>query len=155
MKAPAAAMLGVLVLISFVGLAIGLLISAGVRTQAAAAAALPVLLIPMVVLGGAMIRIEQMPAVVRPLTAAVPTRWGFEAAMLLEADHREREPSLMTVSDEQSPPDEESAVRCDMGNLHFPGSIRLGVLPSVLVLGVMLAALVMGIHVVLRARDVH
>ncbi len=76
--------LGILWLCSMAGLGMGLVLSAFVRTTEAAIALVPILLIPQVILGGAIMPIDKMNL---PTTAASHTmvsRWGFEGMMHVE-----------------------------------------------------------------------
>jgi ABC-type multidrug transport system ATPase subunit/ABC-type multidrug transport system permease subunit len=73
-----------------VGSGFGLVISAIVQSAEAAAAILPILLLPMIVLGGALVKLSDQPDFVRPLTALMPSRWGFEGLLHAEASARAR-----------------------------------------------------------------
>ncbi len=72
------------------GGAIGLFISATFRTVEAAAGILPLLLLPMIVLGGILVKLRDLPAATRPLAAAMPSRWAFEGLVLPEVKTREK-----------------------------------------------------------------
>ena len=72
------------------GGALGLVVSATLRTTEAATAILPVLLMPMIVLGGVLVPLPDLPAVTRPLAAVMPSRWAFEALVVPEAQARPR-----------------------------------------------------------------
>ncbi len=72
------------------GGAIGLFISATFRTVEAAAGILPLMLLPMIVLGGILVKLRDLPAPTRPLAAAMPSRWAFEGLVLPEAQTREQ-----------------------------------------------------------------
>ena len=67
------------------GGALGLLISATLRTTEAASGILPVLLLPMIVLGGILVPLADLPALTQPLAAAMPSRWAFEGLVVPEA----------------------------------------------------------------------
>lgn len=97
----------VLVMSSMVGTGLGLCISAFSRTTESAIALLPIVLLPIVALGGGMRPIYQIDAKYRWVTDAVPSRWAFEANMLLE-----------TVRDGWKRTDEEPAYEylADMGD---------------------------------------
>src|SRR5262249_32486667 len=79
------AMFGVLVLLSLVGVALGLMLSALARTSETAITILPIVLLAMVILAGAMHPVHKMPSLSRPLCHAVPLRWSFEGLLLLES----------------------------------------------------------------------
>lgn len=72
------------------GGALGLLISATLRTTEAASGILPVLLLPMIVLGGILVPLADLPALTQPLAAAMPSRWAFEGLVVPEAMLRPR-----------------------------------------------------------------
>lgn len=74
----------VLWICSLAGVATGLLLSALVRTSEAAIALVPILLIPQVVLGGAIMPIDRMDAVTSAASSAAFSRWGFEAVLQIE-----------------------------------------------------------------------
>jgi len=63
--------------------ALGLLVSSVARSQEAALAIVPVLLIPQMLLAGVLIGIDRGP-VVQALAAAMPTRWSVEALYEVE-----------------------------------------------------------------------
>lgn len=77
--------LGFLWLCSLAGLGMGLMLSALVRTTEAAIALVPILLIPQVILGGAIMPIDKMNQPTRLASEATITRWGFEG--LLHSEH--------------------------------------------------------------------
>ncbi|TDP73884.1 ABC transporter ATP-binding protein/permease [Bradymonas sediminis] len=78
--------LGVLWLCSLAGLGLGLMLSALVRTGEAAIALVPILLIPQVILGGAIMPVDRMNAPTELASKMAIARWGFEAA--LHVEHR-------------------------------------------------------------------
>jgi ABC-type multidrug transport system ATPase subunit len=69
---------------------LGLLISATLKTTEAASGILPVLLLPMIVLGGILVPLADLPAITRPLAALMPSRWAFEGLVVPEAARRPR-----------------------------------------------------------------
>ncbi len=73
-----------------VGGAIGLVVSATLRTSEAATAILPVLLMPMIVLGGVLVPLADLPRFTQPLAAVMPSRWAFEGMVVPEAGFRPR-----------------------------------------------------------------
>jgi ABC-type multidrug transport system ATPase subunit/pSer/pThr/pTyr-binding forkhead associated (FHA) protein/ABC-type multidrug transport system permease subunit len=105
---------GLLVLAASVGVAIGLVVSALARSVEAAAATLPILLLPMVVLGGALLPLPELPPAATFVADALPSRWAFEGLMINEAEAR---PVLFrpTSSDE-------GAVVVDLAEPYFPRS---------------------------------
>jgi ABC-type multidrug transport system ATPase subunit/pSer/pThr/pTyr-binding forkhead associated (FHA) protein len=74
----------VLVTSCMVGTGLGLCISAFSRTTESAIALLPIVLLPIVALGGGMRPIYQIAAKYSWVTDAVPSRWAFEANILGE-----------------------------------------------------------------------
>ena len=76
---------GVLILSSLVGAALGLAISARSSTTETAIALLPVVLLPIITLGGGIRAIYKMPIPARIMSYAVPSRWAFERNLVDEA----------------------------------------------------------------------
>jgi len=74
----------VLIICAMVGTGLGLCISAFSKTTESAIALLPIVLLPIIALGGGMRPIYQIDEKYRWVTDAVPSRWGFEANMLHE-----------------------------------------------------------------------
>jgi ABC-type multidrug transport system ATPase subunit/pSer/pThr/pTyr-binding forkhead associated (FHA) protein len=74
----------VLIICAMVGTGLGLCISAFSKTTESAIALLPIVLLPIIALGGGMRPIYQIDQKYRWVTDAVPSRWGFEANMLHE-----------------------------------------------------------------------
>jgi ABC-type multidrug transport system ATPase subunit/pSer/pThr/pTyr-binding forkhead associated (FHA) protein len=72
------------------GGALGLVVSATLRTTESATAILPVLLMPMIVLGGVLVPLSDLPKITQPLAAAMPSRWAFEGMVVPEAIARPR-----------------------------------------------------------------
>ncbi len=69
---------------------IGLVVSSTIRTAEAATALLPVILMPMIVLGGVLVPLADLPEFTRPLAAVMPSRWAFEGLVVPEALARPR-----------------------------------------------------------------
>lgn len=76
----------ILFMVSCTATAMGLLVSGAVTTEAAAMALVPLVLIPQVVLGGMAPRLNEMNELLKPFAAVMISRWGFEAALLVESD---------------------------------------------------------------------
>jgi hypothetical protein len=152
-------MFGVLVLAAGVGVALGLLASALARTSEVAIALLPVILLPMVLLGGALFPKHEMTLPV--LSEIMPTRWAYEGALLLEAARRPRwsappvavPPGGGAVS--APAPYPMPGAGEDMAESHFLQTDRGSVVQSMLVLSGMLVTCVIGILGILKRRDVH
>jgi len=75
----------VLLLSSLIGVSIGLGISSHFRTTDSALAMLPLVLLPMIVLGGGLQPIFTMNAASQAVSLAIPSRWGYEANLLAES----------------------------------------------------------------------
>jgi ABC-type multidrug transport system ATPase subunit/pSer/pThr/pTyr-binding forkhead associated (FHA) protein len=76
---------GILLASSLVGAALGLAISARSATTETAIALLPVVLLPVITLGGGIRAVYKMPVPARALSYVVPSRWAFERNMIDEA----------------------------------------------------------------------
>lgn len=151
LKGPWVLMFGLLLLAALVGVGLGLAVSALARTSEVAIALLPLILIPMVILGGVMQPVHQMNPVVRWVSNLMASRWAFEGILLLESDARPRFASTPPI-----PGVEEAGPEEDMAQVYFPeGRQRRSVGVSLAILGIMLAGLFASIQMVLRARDVH
>jgi hypothetical protein len=74
----------ILLLTSLVGLGMGLTLSALVRSQQAAVALVPLMLIPQIILGGVIMPVHDMGPATRLLASLTATRWGFEGALHAE-----------------------------------------------------------------------
>jgi ABC-type multidrug transport system ATPase subunit/pSer/pThr/pTyr-binding forkhead associated (FHA) protein len=74
-----------LIVSSLVGAALGLAISARSSTTETAIALLPVVLLPVITLGGGIRSIYKMPGPARVMSYVAPSRWAFERTMLDEA----------------------------------------------------------------------
>lgn len=160
--------LGVLVLAGLVGMAIGLLLSARAPSSEVAISLVPLILLPMVILGGILKPPHQMAEPMRLLTQTMPSRWAFEALVVGEAGERPRvtlatapgaspAPSSSTIS---SAPGSSAAAQPtgeaqDLAQRYFPEADRASPQLPILVLGSLLLALVVAILEVLRSRDVH
>src|SRR5262249_30021057 len=149
LRGPASTQLGLLLLAALVGAAVGLAISAAARSSEAAIALLPVVLIPMVLLGGAVQPRHQMGEASQALAQAAPTRWAFEGLLVSEAAAR---PTFRPPA----PPGAPRPDRRDVAEAFFPAGAERGSAPaSAAVLGGMLAGGVLLVAGVLRRRDVH
>jgi len=75
----------VLLIASMIGAGLGLCISAMSKTNESAIAMLPVVLLPIIALGGGMRSIYELPEAGRVVSTIIPSRWAFEANLLQEA----------------------------------------------------------------------
>jgi len=93
LASPAQQVLLVLWLCSLCGTGLGLCVSASFPTTEGAIAFLPLAILPMIVLGGGMMTLNEMRG--SPLRKiadwAVPTRWAFEANLVSESDARRKD----------------------------------------------------------------
>jgi hypothetical protein len=87
----------VLLASSTIGAGMGLCVSALARTNEAAIALLPVILLPIIALGGGMRPIYQMPKAGQIVSKAIPSRWAFEADLLEEARAKEWKPTAQAI----------------------------------------------------------
>jgi hypothetical protein len=78
----------VLVLASAVGTSLGLAISARSSSTESAIALLPIVLLPVIVLGGGLKQIYRMPTAMQWVSTVIPSRWAFEYNIVNEAMHR-------------------------------------------------------------------
>jgi ABC-type multidrug transport system ATPase subunit len=79
----------VLLLSAVTGAGLGLTISAISKTTESAIALMPMVLLPIIAMGGVMRPIYLMPKAGQAVSALIPSRWGFEANLLHEADAKE------------------------------------------------------------------
>jgi ABC transport system ATP-binding/permease protein len=91
LKGSFSGMLWVTFLASLAGLSIGLFLSSVTRTQQAAIAIVPLVLLPMVILGGAMLSVKDMGDSAHFLSRFVPSRWAFEHIIQIEDSGKESE----------------------------------------------------------------
>jgi ABC-type multidrug transport system ATPase subunit/ABC-type multidrug transport system permease subunit len=139
-----------LLLAAFIGITIGLLLSAAARTSEVAIALLPVVLLAMVILGGAMQPIYRMHRVTQDLSMLNPVRWCFEGIIVLESGERLRRPDHPEHPRHESSP----SSREDMAESYFPRTThRKSVGFSFTVLLLLLGLYASASPVVLRLRD--
>jgi ABC transport system ATP-binding/permease protein len=81
-------MAGILSLSSICGVAVGLSISAIAKSSEVAIAALPLVLLPMVILGGVLKPRHEMDQPMKSLSSIMPSRWAFEGVILVESRAR-------------------------------------------------------------------
>jgi len=137
-------MYSIMVLMALTGVALGLILSAASRTQEVAIGLLPVVLLTMTVLGGGMQPVHELEGSMQKASYVIPSRWGFEGMLLLEAKHR---PGA-------TPPGMHSAE--DMAELRFPVDKTRGSVPRAVCALTALFVITTGMIVgILRYRDVH
>ena len=84
-------MIAILWLNGLCGAALGFLISASAKSEIAATATTPLVLVPLILFGGCLAPYASMPAPIKAVSQVMPTRWGYQA--LVEAEkinHTER-----------------------------------------------------------------
>jgi ABC-type multidrug transport system ATPase subunit/pSer/pThr/pTyr-binding forkhead associated (FHA) protein len=105
--------LGILYLSSMVGAALGLCVSARAPTTEAAIAMLPLILLPIIALGGGLTPPSNMHGPMPEVAKIFPSRWALEADLVAEATaghHAEKD---------MKEPDPE-ANGCDLAEIQFP-----------------------------------
>jgi ABC transport system ATP-binding/permease protein len=165
------AMYGVLLLAALVGVGLGLMISAVARSSEMAIASLPIVILPMVILGGVLHPIEKMGTATLALCQTMPSRWAFESLLLLEAAERPKWRPAEALASAARPagagngasflPDPSAAALPDEASRDMAEAFfrkkheRMGVLAAVTALSGMLVVLASSIWLVLRLRDIH
>jgi hypothetical protein len=153
LKGPLVPMFLVLLLASCAGLAVGLLVSSVAKTAEVAIALVPLVILPMLILGGAMQPIHKMNAVMKPLAFLMPSRWAYEGLLVLEAGARPKlEPSgpfgRITLGKKPDAP--------DMAEKSFPAeSGRSGVAAAIFMLATMCGLLFAANRAVLKSKDIN
>jgi len=131
-----------LLLVSTVGMMLGLFVSAVSRTTEAAISWVPLLLIPMVILGGLLRPLHELPSSLRSLSAVSPIRWTFEGLLLSNSVDR-----IARLPEEKA-----ASIRAERYRLVRPND-RVGRLRSAAHLVAMIVALLAAILVALRLRQ--
>ncbi len=147
-----------LLLVSWIGIGVGLVVSAAAQTSEVAVAMLPVALLPMVMLGGVMMPVHDMQKFARPVAHCVPSRWAFAALVEAESDQQPYapRPSLPTAVASNLPQPAEVTSRRDMAEKFLPEENgRDGTAAAQLVMMLMLISLYATVHVILWRRDLH
>lgn len=151
-------LLGLLLLAAFIGITLGLILSAVARTSEVAIALLPIVLLAMVIVGGVMQPIHEMHKIAGHLSAINPARWCFEGMILLESGQRKSlDERRRTVVEPKSPEAK------DMAEHYFPraklakggatSNHRGDMTSCFAALLVLLAVCAAGSPVILRLRD--
>ncbi len=149
-----AAMFALVLVLSTVGVAIGLAISALARTTEVAIAMLPIVLLPMVILAGLMLPVHKMPRSVSLMANSMPSRWGFEGLLLLENQGRKSFSAPVQTKSEGPTVAAPAMETRDWAEDYFPAEKhRLGVVAAWAALLVMLAALAAATYRILRSRE--
>lgn len=141
-----------LLLVSLVGVGLGLLVSAATSSSEAAVALLPIALLPMVMLGGVMIPIHETQKFIQPIANAMPSRWAFSGSLETENEEQPRAPRPELPPGQPAPKDPAP----DIAEKFFPEKDeRDGTKKAQLILFSMLAGLYAAVHLVLWKRDLH
>jgi ABC-type multidrug transport system ATPase subunit/ABC-type multidrug transport system permease subunit len=69
----------VLIGVSWIAVMLGLVVSAWARSEDQATSLIPILLVPQLLFGGALVTLTDMPGFVRMLTLVIPSRWAYDA----------------------------------------------------------------------------
>lgn len=72
--------LAILLLSSWVAVLLGLVVSAYAKSEDQAAGFIPILLVPQLLFGGAIVTLNEMPSSIQWLAGLVPARWSYDAA---------------------------------------------------------------------------
>ncbi|HEV7667036.1 MAG TPA: ABC transporter permease [Thermoanaerobaculia bacterium] len=153
LKGPLVRMFGLLLLAALIGSALGLLVSAAARSSETAISLVPLLLLPMVILGGLMQPVHRMAKPVQLLAHAMPSRWAFEGLLTLESRAAATQPAPVDLARaEGSPPPVASG---DLAERCFPSKKRSTLPRVVAVCAGVLIALIASIAGQLRLRDIH
>jgi ABC-type multidrug transport system ATPase subunit/pSer/pThr/pTyr-binding forkhead associated (FHA) protein len=160
LRAPWLALFAALVLTSLVGTALGLTLSALARTPELAGTLFTWALLSMIILGGAVMPLDRMPAPVRYVCQVIPSRWAFEATLVLEAERHERGYNPATFQLLRSPNvinrPADLLSQIDMAGIHFPeNDSRSGPLMATVVLAGLLLLFAGGTYTALKVRDIH
>jgi hypothetical protein len=99
-----------------VAVVIGLCISASSRSAEAAASVLPLVILPMVILGGILLPLADLPGPATILADAMPSRWAFEGLLVPEADAR----ASLQVPDPAAPLEAGRTQVVDLAEQWFP-----------------------------------
>ena len=106
--------LGILYLSSLVGAALGLCVSARASTTEAAIAMLPLILLPIIALGGGLTPPNAMHEPMPEVAKIFPSRWALEANLLLEAKELKHLKPEVTLDGD---PEQNG---CDLAETQFP-----------------------------------
>ena len=124
--------IGILLVTGLVAVCMGLLVSAAVRTEDQATSFIPLVLIPQLLFGGAIVPVASMAAPLDTLSAVVFARWSF-AGVGTAVDMNER-------------------VAADPGpaSAYGPSFFDLAALPAAVILALFVAAFLLGAGALLR-----
>jgi len=137
----------VLLLSALVGVAVGLLLSALARSSEVAIGLLPIALLIMVLIGGSVLPIHEMPKFTQYLCMGNPARWAFQSMVVGEAGHRKEATNpIPTEPGKANAPE-------DMADRFFKKDSRQSAIVPVLALMTIFLLLGGSILRVLKSRD--
>jgi len=150
----------VLWLVSLVGASIGLLISSApfCKTTESAIALLPIVLLPMIGLGGGIRPIHQMPKPAIWASNLVATRWGYEANLVREAEQRKDRSPQGDLAQQSIPEflkNGEPLLNGHPVTRQTGDENRHGLQRCIIALSAMFLVCVSGVFLSLKSRDVH
>lgn len=156
LRGPVAWLFPALLAAALVGVCLGLLVSSLARSSETAIGLTPLVLLPLVILGGLMQPLHEMDPALRALAQLTPSRWAFETVLLAESGAR----PPVGLPDLVGPASPGAAARVplrseDLAERQFPVASRLGLGRGLAVLLLQAAALLVVVGAMLRARDVH
>src|SRR6202035_3262631 len=145
-------LLGGLFLSALVGTALGLTISALARSSEVAISLVPIVILPMVMLGGMLRPVDDMDQPARTLAHLMSSRWAFELAASAEAAHYPEAPATTQLPAAGAPAD--ARARTDFAEYFFPHQYRSRPTTPFLVLALHFALLAAATLAILRSRDI-
>jgi ABC-type multidrug transport system ATPase subunit/ABC-type multidrug transport system permease subunit len=140
-----------LFLSALVGTSLGLTISSLARSSEVAISLVPIVILPMVMLGGMLKPVHEMDQPARTLAHLMPSRWAFELAANAEAEKYPPAPPVPGVTRGPAKPQ----APADLAERFFPSQERSRRSTPVGVLTLQCLLLLAGTLAVLRSRDVH
>jgi ABC transport system ATP-binding/permease protein len=140
-----------LFLSALVGTSLGLAISSVAKSSEVAISLVPIVILPMVMLGGMLKPVHEMDQPARTLAHLMPSRWAFELAANAEAENYPLAPPGPLLPGVQAKPQPPT----DLAERFFPRENRSGKNTPIGVLAVQCLLLLAGTLAVLRSRDVH
>jgi ABC transport system ATP-binding/permease protein len=152
----------ILWLASMVGAAIGLLISSApfCRTTESAIALLPIVLLPMIGLGGGIHPLNKMSTPAQAISNLVATRWAYEANLVDEATQRGEKGCMLPLEQltetTWKPCDPDKTINLgDLAEDQFPSSNSRSLSHCIIALSAMFVIAIFGVLAALKFRDVH
>lgn len=73
-------LLAILILSGWVAVMLGLVVSAWAESEDQATGLIPILLVPQLLFGGALVTLHEMPSFVGGMASVIPSRWAYDAA---------------------------------------------------------------------------